>query len=91
MIAQYGYADGSGEYYIIIDTDKCDGCEECVKVCPQEVFEIALDDYDKAVARVKEDVIKSIHYICLGDHRRCANEENNCHTVCPQDAISHTW
>ncbi len=91
MIAQYGYADGSGEYYITIDTDRCDGCEECVKVCPQGVLEVALDDYDKAVARVKEDVIKSIHYICLGYHLRCANEENNCHTVCPQDAISHTW
>jgi NAD-dependent dihydropyrimidine dehydrogenase PreA subunit len=91
MIAHYGYADGSGEYYIIIDTDRCDGCEECVKVCPQGVFEVALDDYDKAVARVKEDVVKSIHYVCLGYHRRCANEENNCHAVCSQDAISHTW
>ncbi len=53
MIAHYGYADASGEYYIVIDTDKCDGCEECVKVCPEGVFEIALDDYDKAVACVK--------------------------------------
>jgi hypothetical protein len=23
MIANYGYKDGSGEYYISIDTDKC--------------------------------------------------------------------
>jgi len=91
MIAHYGYADGSGEYYIIIDTDRCNGCEECVKVCPQGVLEVALDDYDKAVARVKEDVVKSIHFVCWGYHRRCASEESNCHAVCSQDAISHTW
>ena len=91
MITHYGYADGSGEYYIIIDTDKCDGCEECVRICPKRVFEVALDDYDKVVARVKEDVTKSIHYICLGYYRKCASEENNCHIACPQDAISHTW
>ena len=24
-IANYGYTDGSGDYYIIVDTDKCDG------------------------------------------------------------------
>jgi NAD-dependent dihydropyrimidine dehydrogenase PreA subunit len=24
----------------IVDTDKCEGCEECVDVCPVEVFEI---------------------------------------------------
>ena len=91
MISHYGYADASGEYYIIIDTDKCDGCEECVRVCPRGVFEVALDDYDKAVARVKDGVVKSIHYVCLGYHSKCGNEENNCHNACPQDAISHTW
>ena len=91
MIAHYGYADGSGEYYIIIDTDKCDGCEECVRVCPQGVLEVALDDYDKAVARVKDEVTKSIHFVCWGYNRRCANEESNCHAVCSKDAISHTW
>lgn len=91
MITHYGYADGSGEYYIIIDTDRCDGCGECVKVCPNGVFEIALDDYDKAVAHVKEGITKSIHYICPGYHHKCADQENNCHKACSQDAISHTW
>ena len=91
MIAQYGYADGSGEYYIIIDTDKCDGCGECVRVCPKGIFDIAVDDYGKSVAHVMEDVLKSLHYVCPGYHQKCANEENNCHEACAQDAISHTW
>ena len=91
MIAHYGYTDGSGEYYIIIDTDKCDGCGECVKACPMGVLEIAPDDYDKPVAHVKSDLLKSIHYACWGYHRRCANEENSCHKACPHHAIDHTW
>jgi len=91
MIAHYGYADGTGEYYIIIDTDRCDGCGKCIEACPQGVLELALDDYDRSVVRVKEDVLKSIHYVCLGYHRKCANEENNCQKACSQDAISHTW
>lgn len=91
MIAQYGYADGSGEYYIIIDTDRCDGCGECVKVCPKGIFDIAADDYGKSVAYVREDIIKSLHYVCPGYHHKCANEEKNCHEACSQDAISHTW
>ena len=38
MIANYGYKDGSGEYFIAIDTDKCDGCGDCVPVCPGKVL-----------------------------------------------------
>lgn len=91
MIAHYGYTDGSGEYYIIIDTDRCDGCGKCVGACPQGILEIAPDDYDKSVARVTEGVLKSLHYTCLGYHRKCASLPNNCHKACPQDAISHTW
>jgi hypothetical protein len=32
LIANYGYKDGSGEYFITLDTDKCDGCGKCVEV-----------------------------------------------------------
>jgi ferredoxin len=46
MRAHYGYADGSGEYYIIIDTDRCDGCGACASACPKDIFEIITDDYD---------------------------------------------
>ena len=91
MIAHYGYTDGSGEYYIIIDTDRCDGCGECVTACPHSVFEIAADDYDKAVARVKEGLSKTISYICPGYYRKCHTEKTNCHEVCLREAIDHTW
>ena len=26
MLANYGYKDASGDFFITIDTDKCDGC-----------------------------------------------------------------
>jgi NAD-dependent dihydropyrimidine dehydrogenase PreA subunit len=28
-------------YLVYVDKDKCDGCEECVKICPTDVFEIS--------------------------------------------------
>ena len=91
MIAHYGYTNGSGEYYIIIDTDKCDGCGECVTACPKGIFEIALDDYDKAVAQVKKELIKILGYTCPGYYRKCSLEEINCHQSCHKEAIDHTW
>jgi Fe-S-cluster-containing dehydrogenase component len=33
LIANYGYQDASGNYFISIDTAKCDGCGECVRAC----------------------------------------------------------
>jgi len=28
-------------YLVAFDAGKCEGCEECVNVCPQEVFQMA--------------------------------------------------
>jgi len=30
-------------YMVNVDTEKCDGCEECVGICPNEVFEMSDD------------------------------------------------
>jgi NAD-dependent dihydropyrimidine dehydrogenase PreA subunit len=27
-------------YEVVVDKEKCEGCEECVEVCPVDVFEM---------------------------------------------------
>ncbi|MBW1798692.1 MAG: 4Fe-4S binding protein, partial [Deltaproteobacteria bacterium] len=44
MLANYGYKDASGDFFITIDTDKCDGCGDCVSACPVDVFEVMDED-----------------------------------------------
>ena len=92
MQANYGYIDGTGEYFITIDTDLCDGCEKCVVFCPEKVFAVGLDDYGKRVAFVKEKLVERISYVCPGP-RACsaAKQGVTCHIACTQRAISHTW
>ena len=46
MIANFGYKDGSGEFFITIDTDKCNGCGDCIPVCPAGVLEIRENEFD---------------------------------------------
>ena len=68
MLANYGYRDGSGEYFITIDTDKCDGCAKCVTACPSGVLEVGEDIgdplRDTPVARVTDEQRKKIAYTC---------------------------
>ncbi|MGQ9538535.1 MAG: 4Fe-4S dicluster domain-containing protein [Candidatus Bathycorpusculaceae bacterium] len=58
MITYYGYTDGSGEYYIAVDSEKCNGCGECVRHCPKNALEIVtimVDIEEQSVAAVKEE------------------------------------
>lgn len=90
-LANYGYTDGSGEYYITIDTDKCDGCAECVKVCPAQILEIITDDYDQEVAVIKEKNRKNIKYDCAPCKPITNRPELPCVRVCKPGAIKHSW
>lgn len=40
MLANYGYKDGSGKFFITIDTNKCNGCADSVSACPASVLEV---------------------------------------------------
>ncbi|MFA5364318.1 MAG: 4Fe-4S binding protein [Candidatus Bathyarchaeia archaeon] len=92
MITYYGYTDGSGEYYIVIDAEKCNGCAECIKACPQNALQMQLefiDLEDKNVAAVTDEHRKKIRYTCSP----CKPENGNlpCVSSCKQNAISCIW
>jgi ferredoxin len=95
MIANYGYKDGSGEYFIAIDTDKCDGCGDCVPACPENVLFTGDDPNDpfreEPVAMVTEAQRKKLKYTCAAckpDHDR---PPLPCVHACNPGAISHSW
>jgi Fe-S-cluster-containing hydrogenase component 2 len=92
FITYYGYQDGSGEYYIVIDADKCDGCSDCVKICPQLALKLEsmfIDLEDKLVAAVTEEHRKKIRYTCSP----CKPEDSNvpCVQACNKNAIQCIW
>jgi len=86
MLANYGYEDGSGVYYLTINTDKCNACGKCAEVCPNDVLEMVVDDYDETVPIVKETLSNQIGYIC--QRTICLYK---CEEVCEPKAICHSW
>jgi len=86
VIANYGYQDASGAYYITIDSDRCNGCNECAQMCPQGILEIFTDDFDNIVARVKQELINRLGYIC-----EASGCNYKCQKVCLNNAIKHSW
>jgi ferredoxin len=68
MLAHWGYQNGSGAYFITIDTDKCNGCGKCKEVCPQVVFDVGEDPADplreEPVAFVSEEHRKKLRFTC---------------------------
>ncbi len=93
MKANYGYMDGSGEFYITIDTDLCIECEEhgCVIGCPVGSFEIITDDYDDEVAAIKEDHRKKVKYDCAPCKPVSDRPELPCVAACTPGAVTHSW
>ena len=92
MITHYGYTDGSGEYYVVIDSDKCSGCGKCVQKCPQDALVLEtefIDLEDKTVVAVAEEHRKKIKYTCAS-----CNPDNNrtpCVLACEAKAVKCIW
>lgn len=91
MIIHYGYADGSGKYYVSIDAETCDACNDCIQVCPHHILKIdtvLVDLDDKQVAVVAEAHRKKIQYTCASCHQ---GKEIPCLRACKKGAIATTW
>jgi ferredoxin len=94
MIANYGYKDGSGEYYISIDTDKCIDCpvgRACLAACPKGRFEVMTDDYDDEVVAVKAQFRRSLAYDCTQCKPAGGYASLPCTGACAPGAIRHSW
>lgn len=93
MIANYGYMDGSGEYYITIDTDHCIDCEghACITACPKDMFVVEPDDYDDDAAMIKGEFRHQVKYACAPCKPVSDRPPLPCMEACPADAISHSW
>lgn len=95
MLANYGYNDGSGDYFITIDTDKCNGCGDCVGACPCDVFIVVDEDpYDpmreEPVAMVTAEKKKNLKYECNACKPQSATPLP-CVEACEDGAITHSW
>ncbi len=96
MHANYGYRDATGDYFITIDTDRCDGCGDCVKACPVQVFVIEDEDpndplRDIPVVVVADDKNKKLKYECGSCKSSGGQVSLPCIEACNVDAISHSW
>ncbi|MFZ3172403.1 MAG: hypothetical protein WA118_10520 [Carboxydocellales bacterium] len=90
-IANYGYRDGSGDWFIRVDTNKCETCENrgCIEACPEKILVLEEDDYDDLVLVVKEGARHKIKYLCTV----CKSKEAEvpCIAACGRGGITHLW
>lgn len=88
--ASDGDCKGAGRVVPVIDRNRCEGKEDCVRVCPHDVFVMALlTDADKAVLSLLGRVKAWAH----GNRQAYAVNAAACHTcglcvtACPEKAI----
>lgn len=96
MLANYGYNDASGDFFITIDTDLCNGCGDCVAACLSGVFVVVEEDpndpmREGAVAMVAADRKKKLKYECTPCKPLADRRALPCLAACRAGAISHSW
>ncbi|MEW6185759.1 MAG: ferredoxin family protein [Thermodesulfobacteriota bacterium] len=96
MLAHYGYTDGSGDFYITIDTDKCNGCGDCVRVCPGRVLEILDQDPNDPlreipVVAVRDSLRNKIKHTCSLCKPESEHSPLPCLEACKTKAVAHSW
>ncbi|MBI5360849.1 MAG: 4Fe-4S binding protein [Planctomycetes bacterium] len=95
MKANYGYKDGSGDFYITIDTDLCNGCGECVTVCPAKLFAVQPDENDPLrdvpTAVVAGENRNKLKYACAACKPISNRPPLPCMKACKPGAIQHSW
>jgi ferredoxin len=95
MLAHYGYRDGSGEFFIRIDTDLCNGCGQCATACPSRVLVTGEDPHDPfregPVARVEEGRRNRLKDACAPCKPVAERPALPCVAACAPGAIRHSW
>lgn len=93
MRANYGFEDGTGNYFITIDTDKCVQCEthDCIDVCPQHVYLIDEDDWGDDVLIVSSEKVHKLRECCVSCKTGTTSETAPCIGACKYNAIVHSW
>lgn len=96
MLTNYGYKDASGDFFITLDTDRCNGCGDCVSACPSQVFLLAEEDpndpmREEPVALVAPDKRKNLKYECNPCKLTQDRSPLPCVEACKAGAISHSW
>ena len=93
MIINYGYEDGSGAYFITIDTERCNGCKKCIASCPNGIFLMMLDEFDPLEDRMIVSVVEKqrnrLKYICSACKPVNAKNELPCVQACTVGALKH--
>lgn len=93
MIANYGYKDAEGDFYITIDQDRCAECgnKPCIAACPKALLLEEEDPYGEAVAAIDDQKRKKIKYECMDCKPSQDRPPLPCVTACPFEAIRHSW